>query len=1069
MGLAFRLDTTFNPYTTQGLSNYFVNFPAQQIASKVTDGGDPLAGCSFFDQLQTDKTQPNGWEFRWCGKAGSTKQSCQGIFPTGEFCIRDITFVNGYYAIVGAYKATFLDLYGAGSHGLAWDGFLMMYRGFSDNFFVPFGADGTINPDPFAATGIGILPMRMPYDILPSTNSATTEAMDDVGLYTVDVWRGSPTISAVPQPGGGDPQEAFNIQLWLGGTQGVSDPVAQGMTYTNIDRIAFGMVGVFGTVTYPEVQGGALVRGSATEYVITLPQNIGVGPLASSLGSYDLQGTQVSATTFDTRANQTIKFAWRATANDTMYQGPAAGTCILWRTCDMDVQMSISGQERGGNGGFYNFQRYNDGWLPNGTNQCTGDTSGDDTQATTWNYYPRRFMDVQAYSAETTVIGGVSRTAFTPCMFAGDMWVGTDDPTAASPSAKVFPAGYAMCLEPLRVNIDDFCNPGGVCFLNPFMQGFTAQLSFKGAGTGAPQPTIVVGASVQACIKTSGGVANWNGLADSYFAFTTLPYEEIGADYDKSDNPSGRAPLRYFFCNAIKYADSSIGTGIFQYEESPLENELSVFGFAFNGQRLSSASDTLIPIEMPNKWTAKISQTRTFTVQEEESAKSLIDYPGGVFLNGEQVFNSRNGEAVGVRNNYPRLGVEPIDEETYDFTKNALAQQGAKTQEAQGCMGYKSTAIPADPSTNGEPIVVLFDSGGGWFRDSTFPVGSPNYANPPTYSNSLQNRGATFNSNILVDKNSTNRAALGCSWDNDRDQWIFLFGNYTGVAANQSSSLVSVTSTFTNTARFGSAYLDQTANFEKNQTSPTTFNNIIWNSFPMTNNLDGIVIFGQTNSGSTNMQNPGSIAYTSANLTAKTDRPQEVWARNSGTGTRALPAQGDCAEGTDPANIEYTPSSMNWFNLDGSTGREAFVWVDYILFDGADAVIATKLRERGMKVSIDAVEWFKRKIINSGDLNIKQEEIEMWMRQQQDEFSMMMRDAERQGRVRKKKKQVSAYGLSMLDSINTDFEDKEIQEFMQDYLPKSRPPTPEEEMIERQRKGGYSPQAKSYFDEVFEQ
>ena len=47
-------------------------------------------------------------------------------------------------------------------------------------------------------------------------------------------------------------------------------------------------------------------------------------------------------------------------------------------------------------------------------------------------------------------------------------------------------------------------------------------------------------------------------------------------------------------------------------------------------------------------------------------------------------------------------------------------------------------------------------------------------------------------------------------------------------------------------------------------------------------------------------------------------------------------------------------------------------------------------------------------------------------------------------------------------------EDKEIQEFMEDYLPKSRPPTPEEEMIERQRKGGYSPQAKSYFDEVFE-
>ena len=1063
MGLAYRLDTTFNPYTTQGLSNYFVNFPAVQIASKVTDGGLPEAGCSFFDQLQTSKLQPNGWEFRWCGKAGSTKQDCQGIFPTGEFCIRDITFVNGYYAIVGSYKATFLDLYGAGNHGLAWDGFLMMYRGFSDNFFVPFANDGTVSPDFLASTGIGILPMRMPYDILPSTNSATTEAMDDVGLYTVDVWRGGPTITAVPQPGGGDPQEAFNIQLWLGGTQGVSDPVAQGMTYTNIDRIAFGMVGVFGTVTYPDT-ADPTGRGTTTEYVATTDTSSGA---PAALGAYDIQGTKATATTFDTRANQTIKFAWRATANDTMYQGPAAGTCILWRTCDIDVQMSISGQERGGAGGVYNYQQYQTGWRPNGTNQCTGDTSADDTTATTWNYYPRRFIDVQAYSAETTVIGGTSRTAFTPCLMAGDMWVGTDDPSLGSPSAKVFPAGYAMALDSLVVNINDFCNPGGVCFQDPYMNAFTAGLSFKGSGAGAIQPSIIVPSAVQACIKTSGGALNYDSLANSYFAFSTIAYEEVGINYDKfQPNPSQRPPLRYFWANAIKYADGSVGSGIFLFEESPFEESITIQGFAFNGQRLSSASDTLIPIEMPNKWIAKISQTRTFTTEEESNAKSLAEMPGGAFLSNNAVFNSRNGEAVGIRNNYPRLGVEPVDEETYDFTKNALAQQGAKTQEAQGCMGYKSTAPLADPSTNGEPIVVLLDSGGGWYRNNTFPIGTPNYANPPTYSNSLQNRGATFNSKILVDKDSTNRVALGCSWDNDRDQWIFLFGNYSAVADNQTSSLVSVTSTFTDTARFGSAYLDQTANF---QNSPTAFNNIIWKSFPMTNNLDGVVIFGQTNSGSTSMSNSGSIAYLLTDISNSIDRPQEVWAKNSGTGSQALPAQGDCAQASDPATIEYTPSDINWYNLDGSTGRQAYVWVDYILFDGADAVIATKLRERGMKVTIDAVEWFKRKIINKGDLNIKQEEIEMWMRQQQDEFSMMMRDAERQGRVRKKKKQVSAYGLDILDAINTDFEDKEIQEFMEDYLPKSRPPTPEEEMIERQRRGGYSPQAKSYFDEVFEQ
>ena len=165
---------------------------------------------------------------------------------------------------------------------------------------------------------------------------------------------------------------------------------------------------------------------------------------------------------------------------------------------------------------------------------------------------------------------------------------------------------------------------------------------------------------------------------------------------------------------------------------------------------------------------------------------------------------------------------------------------------------------------------------------------------------------------------------------------------------------------------------------------------------------------------------------------------------------------------------DFNPSTIQWFNISGSTGRTARVWVDYILFDGADAVIATKLRERGMKVTIEAVEWFKRKIINSGDLNIKQEEIEMWMREQQDEFQQMMQDAERMGRVRKRKKQVSAYGLDMSEVITPDFEDKEVQEFMKEYLPQSRPPTPEEQAIDKQRKGGYAPFSKNYYDEVFE-
>ena len=52
--------------------------------------------------------------------------------------------------------------------------------------------------------------------------------------------------------------------------------------------------------------------------------------------------------------------------------------------------------------------------------------------------------------------------------------------------------------------------------------------------------------------------------------------------------------------------------------------------------------------------------------------------------------------------------------------------------------------------------------------------------------------------------------------------------------------------------------------------------------------------------------------------------------------------------------------------------------------------------------------------------------------------------------------------------IGRRFEDKEVQEFMKEYLPQSRPPTPEEQAIDKQRKGGYAPFSKNYYDEVFE-
>jgi hypothetical protein len=1067
MGLAFNLETTPNPNLTEGLSKYFVNLP-QEVQEGKINGGDIFRGTDFFVSEMTDGTGPfnNGWVYRWCGKKGTAKQACQGIFPTGEFIIRDITFCNGYYAMVGSYKATFLDLYGSGNHGLAWDGFLFMYRGFSDNVLVPFDKDGLPNNSGgivSSASGAGILPMRMPYDILPSTNSTTTANMDDVGLYTVDVLRGSSASGVSPAPGGGLETDAYSIILWLGGTQGISNPVAQGIPYTNVDRIAFGMAGVFGCPSFPTDTG-------FSSRVPVFTENIPTGIVADDPNStsYAVVGGNAGFTQFNSIANMTIKMAWNATANDTLYGGPNAPTTIVWRTADIKDICGVGIDERGGSGGIFNYERYEDGWLPNGTNVCTGDVSTDDTSASFWGYYPKRFVDIQAYSSQLTKYGFTTLQVQTPCVVGGDCWVGTDDPSGASPQAKSYPMLLSMAWDIAGVVERPYPSPfASVCgslVQPPFMNLFTAGLSFTGIAAGATSPSIKTPSRITNLVKTDALVANWNNLVNSYFAFVTAPYEQVGTDYTSGFDPSERQPFFYFFCNGIKYADGTIGAGIFVSEFSPFDEAVPIEPIAFNGLRLNNTTTETIPIDMPNKWTAKCTQTRTFTPQEELGAKNLndaIDPTSPLTTPSDpptNVFNSRNGEAVGVRNNFPRLGLEPVEGEDYDPLANAVSQMGATSSEAVGAMGWKNVVGGV------EPVVFVADSGGGWVKNPFYPVDNPNYAPVFTYSNAFQNRGGTFNGKIITDPNSDSRIALGASWDNDRDQWIFLFGNFSNVQANQTASLVSVTATFTDSAKFGSAYLDQTKNFGN---APTSYNNLIWKSFPMTNNLDGIIIFGVTDPTLPfDFEQQGSLSYDNY----PQDVPQQIYAKpTTSGGTRTFPTQSaGCIALSDPGTISYNPSTISVFNINGSTGRKAFVWVDYILFDGADAVIATKLRERGMKVSIDAVEWFKRKIINSGDLNIKQEEIEMWMRQQQDEFQMMMRDAERMGRVRKRKKQVSAYALDKLETLNTDFEDKEVQEFMKDYLPQSRPPTPEEEMLERQRKGGYSPQSKSYYDEVFE-
>ena len=92
----------------------------------------------------------------------------------------------------------------------------------------------------------------MPYNILPHDDRTQISDMDDVGLYTVDVWRNSSIEKAPNAPGSQSPEEAYAISLWLGGTQAVGETERGNLDipYTNVDRLAYAMVGTFANIGY---------------------------------------------------------------------------------------------------------------------------------------------------------------------------------------------------------------------------------------------------------------------------------------------------------------------------------------------------------------------------------------------------------------------------------------------------------------------------------------------------------------------------------------------------------------------------------------------------------------------------------------------------------------------------------------------------------------------------------------------------------------------------------------------------------------------------------------------------
>ena len=394
--------------------------------------------------------------------------------------------------------------------------------------------------------------------------------------------------------------------------------------------------------------------------------------------------------------------------------------------------------------------------------------------------------------------------------------------------------------------------------------------------------------------------------------------------------------------------DSGLTAGQVPYVPAadPVAGDISIFPYAVSGGSWETATGITLPV----RWTAVANQMRTFTVDEESQAKTTFE-----------AISDENGTAVGQFNNYSRFGFN-------NSTQEANSDPGSPTNQVIVLMGVTisgATHTPFVLAIDYGTISAVIDTPGG---AAPFDIAATGYS---------ADYGVTLRNQIV--SGGANSYPVSASWDNDRDQWLFIYARQSG-----SFAVISCRSDF-------QQFIDQTDNLaifsgtmgDPSPTKPSFDYTVpsgyslasagIYTARLMTNELDGIVIGGDFEDMTDSTRVSAILPFTAG-----------------------------------PGNQPYN----NFTVIRGSTGRIARVWIDYVLYDGVDSLVATKLSELGLRVTPENVEWFKGRILRSAgvdELDIKTEEIEQWMEAQRKEYTDMLRTKERSGRLRKRRSQVSAY------------------------------------------------------------
>jgi hypothetical protein len=175
------------------------------------------------------------------------------------------------------------------------------------------------------------------------------------------------------------------------------------------------------------------------------------------------------------------------------------------------------------------------------------------------------------------------------------------------------------------------------------------------------------------------------------------------------------------------------------------------------------------------------------------------------------------------------------------------------------------------------------------------------------------------------------RFFIDADYDTDRDQWLIALGDLTG-----GFTVIASTTDY-------SDMLNQTESFEKNPLDRRQAMLLALNQ--KTSRLDG-------------------VAFAGGYVINNDGRPS----------THSIQAD-------------------KGYKITGTTGRTVKVWLNYMLYDGLDSLIAVEVSNLGLRVTPENVLWYKNNIIGAdGDEEVTLEEIERWMDLQRQQYQDLLKN-----------------------------------------------------------------------------